>query len=201
MEVGVVRLSVRNVDYDRELGEAADLGAKIVAMTIAPPFLSGPRMFETTRDAFNAWLPQLMVIGEKAKQRGVMLAFHNHPHDFVPIGGERPFDIMARQIPPELLAFEVDLAWAWYAGVSPLHLLAQLGPRVVSMHWKDIDRSRGASRNENAVAPGLGEMNYPALLKRVRKITSVTGYVEVDRPSDGLAAARQGANIVRSALA
>lgn len=200
MEVGVVRLGVRNVDYDRELGQAAEVGAKIVAMTTAPPFISGPKMFETTREAFDAWLPQLSAIGENARRRGLTLAYHNHPHDFVPIGGERPLDIMAREVPAEILAFEVDLAWAWYAGVSPLRLLTQLGSRVVSMHWKDIDRSRGTARSQHAVAPGLGEMNYLALLKQVRRITPVTGYVEVDQPQDGLAAALQGADLVRMAL-
>lgn len=201
MNVGVVRLGVRNVDYDRELDHAARLGAKIVAITTAPPFISGPKMFETTREVFDAWLPQLSAIGDSARQRGLTLAYHNHPYDLALLGGERPLDIMARQIPAEILAFEVDLAWTWYAGVSPLGLLTQLGSRVVSMHWKDIDRTRGNSRNEHAVSPGLGEMDYHALLRQVRHITSAIGYVEVDQPQDGLAAARQGAELIRLALA
>lgn len=200
LEVGVVRLGVRNVDYDRELDEAASAGAKIVAISTGAPFIAGPRMFETTRAAFDAWLPQLAAVGEKARSRGMMLAYHNHEYDLRPIGGERPLDLMARQIPPELLSFEVDLAWTWYAGVAPLDLLTQLGPRVVSMHWKDIDRSRGTTRNDLAVAPGSGEMNYRALLPHVAAATQALGYVEVDRPGNGLAAARQGAELIRKVL-
>lgn len=200
LEIGVVRLGVRNPDYDRDLGQAADLGAKIVALTIAPPFVSGPRLFETTRAAFDAWLPQLGALGEAARKRGLTLAYHNHSYDLLPLGGERPLDLMARTIPPEILSFEVDLAWTWYAGVAPLDLLRQLGPRVVSMHWKDIDRTRGKTANDHAVVPGSGEMNYPALLPHVVRATRATGFVEVDNPGDGLAAARQGADVIRRIL-
>lgn len=200
LEVGVVRLGVRSRDYDRELDLAAATGAKIAALSTAAPFISGPTMFTTTRDAFEAWLPQLAAIGEKAKARGLTFAYHNHWYDLLPLGGERPLDLMARQIPPDILSFEIDLAWTWYAGVAPLDLLRQLGPRVVSMHWKDIDRTRGKGITDHAVAPGLGEMNYPALLPHVVHATRATGYVEVDNPDDGLAAARQGAALIRKAL-
>ena len=201
LEVGVVRLGVRNVDYDRELDQAAATGARIVAMTTAPPFIAGPRLYETTRAAFDAWLPQLAAIGEQAKSRGLALAYHNHWYDLAPLGGEAPLDLIARQIAPDVVAFEIDLAWTWYAGVDPLELLGRLGPRVVSMHLKDIDRSRGTSITDHAVAPGQGEMNYPALLPHIRRLTSATGYVEVDKPDDGLAAAAAGARVFRLAMA
>lgn len=200
LELGVVRLSVRNVDYDRDLDAAAAIGASIVAMSTGAPFIDGPKMFETSREKFDAWLPELARIAEQARERGLKLAYHNHWYDLLPLGGERPLDLMARQIGPELLAFEVDLAWTWYAGVPPLELLTQLGPRVVSMHWKDIDRGRGTTTTDHAVAPGQGEMNYSALLPAVVRITQATGYVEVDRPDDGLAAAAAALRVVRAAL-
>jgi sugar phosphate isomerase/epimerase len=200
LEVGVVRLGVRSPDYDRELDTAAATGAKIVALSAGLPFISGPQMFATTRDAFAAWLPQLARLGEQAKARGLTLAYHNHWFDLLPLGGDRPLDIMARQISPDILSFEIDLAWTWYAGVAPLDLLNQLGPRVVSMHWKDIDRKRGTGTTDHAVAPGLGEMNYSLLLPHVARESTATGYVEVDSPDDGLAAARQGAELIREVL-
>jgi sugar phosphate isomerase/epimerase len=127
-------------------------------------------------------LPELYRVCEKAKARGLTVAYHNHWYDLLPLGGDRPLDLMARQIPPSLLAFEVDLAWTWYAGIAPVDLLRQLGPRGVSMHWKDVDRARGRSTTEHAVAPGAGEMNYPVLLPHVVRATHAIGYVEVDNP-------------------
>jgi len=200
LELGVVRLGVRNVDYDAQLDSAAAIGARIVAMTTAPPFISGLRVGETTRAAFDAWLPQLATLGEKAKARGLTLAYHNHWYDLTPLDGDRPLDLIARQVPPELLSFEIDLAWTWYAGVPPLALLRQLESRVASMHWKDIDRTRGKEITDHAVAPGAGEMNYAALVPRVRAVTSALGYVEVDHPDDGLAAAAQAARLIQGVL-
>lgn len=196
LELGVVRLGVRNADYDRQLDDAVVMGARIVAMTTAPPFISGPRVRETTRAAFDAWLPQLVALGEKAKARGLILAYHNHWYDFVPLDGVRPFDLMVQQVPPALLSFEIDLAWTWYAGIAPLDLLTRLGPRVVSMHWKDVDRSHGKEASEHAVAPGKGEMDYARLLPRIHALTSAVGYVEVDKPEDGMAAAADAAAFI-----
>lgn len=201
LEIGATRLSVRNADYDRELDIAAEMGSRIVVITTAPPFIAGPELFKTTRAAFEVWLPQLAKVGEKARDRGLRLVYHNHPYDFLPLDGDQPFDLIAKSISPELVSFELDLAWLWLAGIDPLQMLRRLGPRVVTMHWKDVDRRRGTERADQAVAPGLGEMGYAALLPAVRRLTTATGYIEVDKPEDGIAAARIGAELVRRVLA
>lgn len=200
MEIGPVRLGVTNTTFDADLDAAAAIGAKVVVLSTAPPFFAGPKRFETTRDKFDAWLPQLGAICEASRQRGLKFAYHNHWYDLQPLGGERPIDIMARTFSPELLSFEIDLAWAWYAGVAPLDLLRQLGPRVVSMHWKDIDRTHGGTSTDHAVIPGTGQMDYAALLPHVVRLTRAPGLVEVDNPSDPLAAARQGAEFIKKVL-
>lgn len=201
LKVGATRLSVRNANYDRELDIAAEMGSRIVVITTAPPFIAGPELFKTTRAAFEAWLPQLAKVAEKARDRGLRLAYHNHPYDFLPLDGEQPFALMANSISPELVSFELDFAWLWLAGIDPLQMLRWLGPRVVTMHWKDVDRRRGTERADQAVAPGLGEMDYAALLPAVRRLTTATGYIEVDKPEDGIAAARIGAELVKRVLA
>jgi sugar phosphate isomerase/epimerase len=190
MTMGVVRLGVRGADYDRQLDQAAAIGARIVALTTAPIFIASRTLGQTTRAALDAYIPQLAALGEKAKAAGLTLAYHNHWYDLMPIDGDRPLDLMASRIAPDLLSFEIDLAWAWYAGVAPLDLLATLGPRVVSMHLKDIDRNHGTAITDHAVTPGSGEMDYAALMPRIARLTRATGYVEVDNPEDGLAAAR-----------
>ena len=119
--------------------------------------------------------------------------------DFAPLDGEAPLDIMARTIAPRDLSFEVDLAWAWYAGVAPLELIARLGPRVVSLHFKDIDRTLGKEPTQQTVPPGSGEMGYAALLPRLRALTPAIGYVEVDAPGPGMEAAAAGAAFIRKA--
>lgn len=197
LEVGVVRLPPVRPDIDRQIADAVAIGAKVIAMSAAPPFISG-RLGVATRAAFDAWLPELAALGAKCRAAGLTLAYHNHWWDLMPLdGGESPLDIILRSIAPGDLAIELDLAWCWYGGVAPLDLLVRLGPRVSSMHFKDIDRSRGKTITDHAVTIGSGEMGYAALLPRLRKLTSAIGYVEVDAPPDGLLAAVEGAGFVQ----
>lgn len=197
LELGVVRLSPKGADPERQIAQAAEIGAKVIAMSAAPPFLAG-RLGVTTRAAFDAWLPELAALGARCRAAGLTFAYHNHWWDLMPLeGGESPLDTIVRAIPPGDVAIELDLAWCWYGGVAPLDMLARLGPRVSSMHFKDIDRSRGKTTTDHAVVIGAGEMGYGALLPRIRRLTSAVGYVEVDSPPDGLAAAAAGARVFR----
>lgn len=197
LEVGVVRLPPINPDFDRLIDDAVAIGARVIAMSAAPPFLAG-RLGSTTRAAFDKWLPELTALGGKCRAAGLTFAYHNHWWDVMPLdGGESPLDLILRETAPQDVAIELDLAWSWYGGVAPLDLLARLGPRVSSMHFKDIDRSRGQTTTDHAVVIGSGEMNYAALLPRIRRLTSAVGYVEVDSPPDGLAAAAAGARFVK----
>ena len=197
LEVGVVRFSPKGADYDRQIAQAAEIGARIVAMSAAPPFISG-RLGFATRIGFESWLPQLATLGERCRATGLKLAYHTHWWDVMPIeGGETPLDAIVRTTSPADVAIELDLAWCWYGGVAPLDLLARLGARVASMHFKDIDRNRGETITDHAVVIGSGEMGYASLLPRIGRLTSAIGYVEVDSPADGLAAAAAGARFFR----
>jgi sugar phosphate isomerase/epimerase len=199
LEVGVLRFGVTGVDHDRQIEQALACGAKIVALTTAPVFIRGRAMGQTTRAAFDAWLPEFAALGEKCRKAGLILAYHNHWWDHAPLGGEAPLDIMARTIAPGDLSFEIDCAWAWLGGVAPLDLVARLGPRVVSLHLKDIDRRLGAMPTQQTVPPGSGEMGYGVLIPRLDRLTRAVAYVEVDTSPDGMAAALAGARFVRHA--
>lgn len=197
LEPGVARFNPIDPDFDAQIAVAAGIGARTIVMTAAPPFLAGRPIGATTRAAFDAFLPRLAEIGAKCRAAGLTFAYHNHAWDMVPLGGESPLDIIARSISPRDLSFEIDLGWTWYGGVAPLDLLARLGSRVVSLHVKDIDRSRGTGSGDLAVVIGRGEMGYPALLPRILKLTSALPFIEVDAPADGMKAASEAAIFFR----
>jgi sugar phosphate isomerase/epimerase len=208
LEVGVARFGQAG---DRDIEDAVAIGAKVIALSAAPPFFASGRLGVTTRAAFDAYLPQLAALAAKCRAAGLTFAYHNHWWDLLPLEGrETPLDLIERAVPPADLAFEADLGWCWLAGVAPLDLLHRLGPRVVSMHLKDVDRRRARPAAANAglaeqslattsqmTVIGQGEMGYAALLPRIRKLTSAVGYIEVDLPDDGLVAAAQGARFFR----
>lgn len=208
LEVGGARFGISADMHERDIEDAAAIGAGSIALSAASVFTSGPRLGVASRADFDRWLPQLVTLSSLCRKAGVALCYHNHWWDLQPLdGGETPLDVIARALPPSDLSFEIDLAWCWYAGVPPLDLIARLGPRVRAMHLKDVDRTLaaplrpGADRAEQslftgrqAVVIGRGEMGYASLLPRLARMTSALGYIEVDRPADGLAAAADAAS-------
>lgn len=204
LQVGLARFGVTPQSQERDIADAAAIGATGIVMSAAPVFASARGLGVASRADFDAWLTDLAGLIARCRAAGLTFVYHNHWWDVMPLdGGETPLDILARRFSPADLAFEVDLAWAWYGGVAPLDLLARLGPRVVSMHLKDIDRSKArpgagaAATGQQAVVIGQGEMGYDRLLPRIGRITRAVGYIEIDAPADGLIAAAQGARFFR----
>ena len=73
------------------------------------------------------------------KEIGLNFVFHNHDQEFITtINGVPLFWVMATLVPD--LKFELDLAWAHYAGDAPEKIIEQLGSRVAALHVKDYTR-------------------------------------------------------------
>jgi len=199
MEVGVVRYGMAAPDQ-QQMEWAHEIGASTVAYSAAPVFFRGKELGKTSRAEFDAWLPQLGRLAETAQKAGLRLAYHNHWWDHVPLdGGEAPLDIIARAYSPDVIAFEIDLAWAWLGGQNPYDLVQKHANRVASMHFKDVDPKRGGTMFDQLVEPGKGRLDYAQLVPKLDDLTSAIGYVEVDNPADGLAAAASGANFILQA--
>lgn len=196
--IDTVRLGY-SAPFARQIEAAAKMGAAIVAYTAAPVFFATGTVGIATREAFDAWLPELGEIAAIARANGLRLAFHNHWWDHVPLGGESPIEIIARTYSPEQVGFEIDLAWAHIGGEDPLAFVRRLGPRVLAMHFKDVDPARGDDYGRQLVPPGEGVLGYAAMIPQLDRITNAIGYVEVDDPVDGLVAASNGYQTIAKA--
>ena len=190
--VGTVRLA-HSADYPRQMQLASTIGASIVAQSAADVFFTGETPGQTTRAAFEGWMDRLALMAAAAREEGLRLVYHNHAWDHVALDGLTPLELVASRFAPGEVDFEIDLGWAAVAGVDPLALIEQLGPRVLAMHLKDVDFGCVAEGCRQFVAPGAGDMDYPALLARLQGLTDAIGYIEVDDPEDGLRAAATGA--------
>jgi len=193
LQMGPVRLNPVGKNPDKEIETAAEIGASIIALTAARPFIAGGNLGTTTRADFDAWLPDLIELDGKCRKAGLRFAYHNHWWDHLPLDGESPWDIVAARTD---VAFELDCAWAWLGGVAPFQLARRHADRITSMHFKDVDPSRGSNTFQQLVAPGEGALDYGALLPNLDLVTDAVGYVEVDAPADGMAAAAGAARFL-----
>jgi sugar phosphate isomerase/epimerase len=90
-----------------------------------------------------------------AREHGLELGFHNHDAELRPLPSGRTF---LDELPSELF-LELDLGWAWYAGVDVLALLDRVRDRCPIVHVKDI-----ASREGREFRPvGDGAVGYEHL--------------------------------------
>ncbi|WP_069387114.1 sugar phosphate isomerase/epimerase family protein [Cellulosimicrobium cellulans] len=129
-------------------------------------------------------------LGEAAKKQGLHKIFgHNHQQEFttqyvVPETGElkSAWEIIADNTDPRYVTFELDVLWAYDAGVDVVALLEEYGDRIELLHVKD-GYLNGDARATFADV-GEGEIDWEDVLDAAHgKVRYYT--VEYDLAPDG----------------
>jgi sugar phosphate isomerase/epimerase len=114
-----------------------------------------------------------------AARLGLQLGFHNHDVELRPLEDGRTFLDRLLELPVFL---ELDLGWAWWAGIDPVELLERTRGRVPLVHVKDF-RTRG----ERSFCPvGDGGVGYARVAPAAERAGVEWLLVEQDE-SDGSA--------------
>jgi sugar phosphate isomerase/epimerase len=124
--------------------------------------------------------------GAIARDRGLRFGMHNHWWEFEPVEGRWPIRMFHESLAPDIF-WQLDVYWARTAGADPAGVLAELSPRVGSVHWKDGPAVHG----EPMTALGRGVVDVPGVL---RALTHPADWViELDEcATDPLEAAGEG---------
>jgi sugar phosphate isomerase/epimerase len=121
-----------------------------------------------------------------ARDHGLALGMHNHCWEFEPLDGDRPIRLLHEHLHPDVF-WQLDVYWAQTAGAAPARVIAELGPRVRSIHWKDGPCVHG----QPMTALGRGKVDVPRILRSLAH--PADWVIELDECStDPLEAARQG---------
>jgi sugar phosphate isomerase/epimerase len=172
--------------------DAQAIGAKYI---ICPWVPQGPDGFtdalaDQTAADFNRW-------GKACSAAGLKFGYHPHGYEFR-VSHENPqeliFDRLMRQTRPELVCYELDTFWIWYAGQDPVKLLEKYPSRWTLMHLKDMRKgaptglSVGHAPASDNVPLGQGQIDWPPLLREAQKL-GIEHYIiedEAVRPLDSL---------------
>jgi sugar phosphate isomerase/epimerase len=132
---------------------ASELGAlgtdRLVVAWIEPP--------RSAEDA-DAAAARLVEAAARAESAGLRLGFHNHEAEVAPLDDGR--SLLDRLLEADTgLFLELDLGWAWYAGVDPIALIDAASGRAPLLHVKDMRRNSGPVH----VPLGAGNVDYHAL--------------------------------------
>ena len=163
---------------------------------------AGPEVAMTPSE-LSALAEGLNRLGEKLKELGLELVFHNHVGTYVET--EEEIERVLELTDPELVGWCLDTGHLVYAGGDPSRLLDRFAPRVRYLHVKDVDpevlsqaQREGWSFEKalrNYVFAPIGEGAVP--LKEILKTLLEAGYdgfavIEQDTtPTDPTLTARQ----------
>ena len=135
-------------DLDELSAELRELGTDRLVLAWIPPPAS-------SREAEEA-VARIDEAAARVTAAGLRFGFHNHDGELRTLDDGRTVLDRLLELPPERLFLELDLGWAWFAGVDPVDLVARVAPRAPLVHVKDI---AGTSKPRH-VPVGDGDVGY-----------------------------------------
>lgn len=168
------------VDTEKLLDDACALGVHYaISTTLLPHIRSVSAVGEfihqlntLSRDDFKQIAELANSIGEKARQRGLQYAYHNHNFEFRDLGnGETGYAILLQNTDPQLVKFEADVAWMALSGVDPLSILGAHPECFPLLHFRDFSTLQppnfelSPERNQLLVELGQGKVAFKPIVE------------------------------------
>ncbi len=107
---------------------------------IGTKFLVQPMDFYRDREEALIKADILNKVGERCKDYGMQLLYHNHYHEFQHFGDDTIYELLINNTDPELVKIELDTYWTLRAGRNPIEELKKYGKRVCLVHQKDFTK-------------------------------------------------------------
>ncbi len=116
--------------------------------------------------------------GARLASEGLTLCYHNHDHEFqTAFDGVSALDWLAAHTDPAALSFEIDIAWAAFAGEDPVRVLRRYAGRVPAVHVKDLSR---LDERGHFTAVGTGVVRVRKAVEAAREAGAEWVVVEQD---------------------
>jgi sugar phosphate isomerase/epimerase len=190
---------------EKLLDDAGTLGVHYVVSSVLPADLpkdddlrngnSGAilqMMNHLTADDFKRMAKMANEIGESAKKRGLVFAYHNHNVEFRKLeGGMTGYEILLNETDPALVSLEVDAGWMAAGGADPAALISANAGRVRLMHFKDFStvtppiNELGPEAGGHIVDLGTGVAPLKDAYEAARKAGTEYFIVDHDPPFHG----------------
>jgi sugar phosphate isomerase/epimerase len=114
-----------------------------------------------TGESRDEWLRLCEILekaGERLRENGLKLLYHNHAHEFTnKYDGLMAEEIILGNTSPENVSLELDCYWVTFAGLDPKEYLKNNMNRVKTIHLKDMDEDKKMTEVGNGIidCPGL----------------------------------------------
>lgn len=166
-------------DTERLMEEHARFGCKNIGLGMMPLDIL------TDESAAKKKIGELEKAAERMSENGFTFFYHHHQFEFFRWdSGEMPFYYILNQA--KHIHFIADTYWLQYAGVNVLETIDKLSGRVECAHLKDYRIARDLNeKGETEFKPrfaavGEGNMNFPAIVERMKTAGTKYYFVEQD---------------------
>ncbi|MBR5541187.1 MAG: sugar phosphate isomerase/epimerase [Bacteroides sp.] len=184
-------------DIDKVIADYKAIGCEYIVV----PYVTEER--RPGGELFLQMVEEIRTIGQKCKEAGLTLLYHNHDFEFAKTeSGEFGLDYLYANVPADLLQTELDQCWVKYAGQDPVEYLKKYDGRSPVVHLKDyyasgeqkddpyalIGLNEGEKKENKAFEfrpLGYGVQDVPAIVKTAKEVGSKWLIVEQDQPSMG----------------
>lgn len=137
----------------------------------ARPYIAANAM---PADGLARYLDELAPISEALTAAGIRLGFHHQRDEFQTFGGATWLAQLFEQTTADQLKAELDTHWLAASGADPAQWIDSLGPRLETLHMKDLGIN--AQSQPVATPVGQGNLNWPGILAAAAR-QSVTCYM------------------------
>ena len=185
-------------DVDKVIADYKTIGCEYIVV----PYVTAER--RPGGELFMQMVEEIRAIGQKAKDAGLVLLYHNHDFEFNKLpDGQIGLDYLYENIPADILQTELDQCWVKYAGYEPVAYLEKYSGRSPVVHLKDFyvegtqegdpyaliglnEKEKKANTAFEFRPLGKGVQNFPAILCAAKEAGTKWVIVEQDSPSMGL---------------
>ena len=192
-----VPLAEMLADIDRVIADYKAIGCEYIVV----PYVTEER--RPGGELFMQMIDEIRAIGQKVKDAGLVLLYHNHDFEFAKLeNGQCGLDFMYENIPADLLQTELDQCWLKYAGYDPVEYLQKYSGRSPVVHLKDffvqgeqegdpyaligLDEGEKKANTAFEFRPlGHGVQDIPSIIEASKAAGSKWLVVEQDNPSMG----------------
>lgn len=121
------------VDNARKMAD--DHAALGVKYCVQPWVEEADRNVESYKKMVGDWNE----VGRIMKEAGIQFGYHNHNFEFENLNGVVPYyDILLKEMDPDLITMEIDFYWVSKAGQDPLEMFKRYPGRFQLFHMKDM---------------------------------------------------------------
>lgn len=119
-------------DIDKVIEENTILGVQYIVF----PYMDEASRPGNDLEKFAETVAKISEVGQKVKEAGFQLLYHNHDFEFVNMAdGTLGYNNIFKNI--DNVKPELDVCWADYAGHNPCEILAEYSKNVPVVHCKD----------------------------------------------------------------